>query len=584
MKSIRRTLCFIALAFAFGLPVQAADRQIPAKKHAPTVHEAKKAPLPRLPQPDRTPSADQTGQAVYQALLAEIALQRGNVDLASKAYADLALRTRDPKVLERTVEIAGYARRFDLALETIRLWLEVEPSSKRAQQLMISVMILSNQLDELAPNLIRMLESDPESLADNLLGLNRILALNSDRLAVFRLIDKACRPFFNLAEAHYSVAIAASSAGLYERARAEARRSLELRPDWEMAAILEAQLLARESPAEAISFLQDFVERTPKARDAQLQLARVLVGERRYAEAKRHFDQLLLEYPDRPEVVYPVAILALQQNDRALAENQLKHFVSLNVPDKNFAYYYLGQIAEEGQRNGEALAYYSRVVAGEQYITATLRRANILANQGQLDLARKLLNEANARTPEERIQLSVAEAGLLREANQPQAAFDLLDRMLSKQPEQTELLYETALLAEKLGKLDILESRLRKLIELSPDNAQAYNALGYSFADRNLRLSEARALIEKALTLAPNDIFILDSMGWVLYRQGDLPGALAHLERAYALRDDPEIAAHLGEVLWAFGRKDDAQRTLREAQKKHPKNEALADAFKKFVP
>ena len=145
------------------------------------------------------------------------------------------------------------------------------------------------------------------------------------------------------------------------------------------------------------------------------------------------------------------------------------------------------------------------------------------------------------------------------------------------------MLYETALLAEKLGRLDLLESRLRKLIELRPESAQAYNALGYSYAERNLRLPEARELIEKALKLAPEDSFILDSLGWVLYRQGDLPGALTILERAYAKRSDPEIAAHLGEVLWVLGRKEDAGRILREAQQKFPTNEALADLVKKFA-
>jgi Flp pilus assembly protein TadD len=146
------------------------------------------------------------------------------------------------------------------------------------------------------------------------------------------------------------------------------------------------------------------------------------------------------------------------------------------------------------------------------------------------------------------------------------------------------LLYETALLAERLGRMDILETYLRKLIALKPDSAQAYNALGYSYADRNQRLPEARELIEKALKLAPEDPFILDSLGWVLYRQGDFLGALVQLEHAYALRPDPEIAAHLGEVFWMLGRKDDAQRTWREAQKKHPANEELAGVVKKFIP
>ena len=584
MKYLQRSLCISVLALALSLsasvPAFAADRpKASPKKRLPKPPAMSIAPRSGLMQ-----DADLPGQAVYQILLAEVALQRGDPELASKAYADLALRTRDPKVLERTIEVAAQMRRFDLATDMARLWLDVEPESKDAQQMLTSVMIQSNQLDQLAPNLVRMLETDKDALPQNLLGLNRMFARNPDRQAVFRLIDRICQSFANIPEAHYAVSMAAGSAGVYERALAEIQRAIELRPDWEMAALLEAQLLSRESPAKAIGFMQDFVTAHPQARDLQLNLARVLVSEKRYAEARVHFDQLLKDYPDKPEIAFSVALLAFQQNDLPFAESLLKKLLSSEVPDKTPFNYYLGQIAEEGKRNDEALAYYAKVGAGEQLFPARVRSAHLLADQGQLDAGRKLLSEVKSATPEEQVQWAIAEAALLREAKQPQAAFELLDQHLAKEPEQADLLYETALLAEKLDRIDLLESRLRKLIELHPDNAQAFNALGYSYAERNLRLPEAQTLIETALKLKPDDSFILDSMGWVLYRRGDLPGALARLEEAYAKRDDPEIAAHLGEVLWALGRKDDAQRTWQDAQKKYPANEAVADTIKKFVP
>ena len=581
MKQIHRTILTAALAVAFCTPVLAADE-------APIAKSAGNKKTVDLPVSGARPGDAQykelTGQLVYQVLLAEVALQRGNADLASKAYADLALRTRDPKILERTVEVAGYARRLDLALEAARLWLEVEPSSLRAQQILTTVLLMSDRFDELAPHLIRMLEVDKESLGTNLLGLNRMLARSVDRQAVYRLVEKVCAPFVGIAEAHYAVAMAASSAGERARALAEVRRALELRPEWEMAALLEAQLLSRESTADAIAALQQFMERNPGAREVEIHLARALVGDKRYGEAKQRFDRLLREYPNSPEIVYPVAILALQQNDMALAETQLKHLLTLNFPDKSVVYFYLGQIADDSKRNDEAIGYYSQVGPGEQYLPAQVRSAYLLSVQGKLGVARQRLHSAQAKTPLERVQLTIAEAQLLREAKQTQEAFDLLDRALAQQPDQPDLLYETALLAERLGRMDTLETYLRKLIALKPDSAQAYNALGYSYADRNLRLPEARELIEKALKLAPGDPFILDSLGWVLYRQGDFPGALVQLERAYALRPDPEIAAHLGEVFWMLGRQDDARSTWREAQKKHPANEELAGVVKKFIP
>lgn len=583
MKHIRSSLCLAALAVAFSLSAPAADTKPPAGKRVPVVREVVR-PVVDGRTGNEAPYSMPPAQAIYQVLLAEIALQRGELELATKAYADLALRTRDPQVLERTVEVTGFARRYDLALEAARLWREVDPTSQRAQQMTISVMILSNKLDELAPELVRMLEYDKVALPQNLLGLNRMFARNPDRTAVFNLIDKVCSPFFGLAEAHYSVALAAMSAGVKERALAEVRYALELRPDWEMAAFLQAQILAQDSAAEAIAFLQGFVERNPQAHDVRMQLARALVGEKRYGEARRHFDQLLESAPDNPDVVYPVAILALQENDRALAEKLLKHMLTLSVPDKSLAHYYLGQIAEDDKRIDEALAYYAQIQSGERFLPAQLRAARLLVDQGRLDDGLKLLHAVKVDTPEESVQLAIGEAGLLRQAKMPEAAFDLLDKLLAEQPEQPDLLYESALLADRIGRFDVLEIRLRKLIELRPESSQALNALGYSFAERNLRLPEARDLIEKALKLAPDDNFILDSMGWVLYRQGDLPGALTYLERSYAQRDDPEVAAHLGEVLWALGRTDDARRTLRDAQQKHPDNEALAAVIKKLLP
>jgi predicted Zn-dependent protease len=338
MKPIKNTLLCAMLALAFGIPAQAAGDMAGASKRArPTTREVPAAQPSRgsgSASPDRKPG-ELTGQVVYQVLLAEVALQRGKNEFASQAYADLAVRTRDPAVIARAIEVASYARRFEVVQELARLWIRGEPESKRAQQVLVGVMIMSNQLEGLAPELIRMLDADKASLPANLLGLNRMFARTPDRQAVLQLVSKVCTPYFGLAEAHYAVAVAASSAGENERALGEVRKALELRPDWETAALLEAQILASKSSAAAIASLQGFVERYPKAREVQLHLARALVGEKRYAEAKRQFELLLQAYPNNPDVVYPVALLALQENDQALAEAQLKHLVTLEIPDKS---------------------------------------------------------------------------------------------------------------------------------------------------------------------------------------------------------------------------------------------------------
>jgi Flp pilus assembly protein TadD len=245
---------------------------------------------------------------------------------------------------------------------------------------------------------------------------------------------------------------------------------------------------------------------------------------------------------------------------------------------------YLGQIAEERKQFDDALRWYAEVAPGEQYLAAQLRIAQLLAKQGKLDAGRRHLQEARTEGSASRIQLLLAESQLLRDAGKTGEAYELLADNLATQPEQPELLYESALLAEKLGRHDVLEANLRKLIRIKPDHAHAYNALGYSFAERNQRLGEAEQLIVKALELAPDDPFIIDSMGWVLFRKGDNAGALTQLQRAYSIRPDPEIAAHLGEVLWTLGRRDEAKRTWQEAAKAHPGNDVLAEVIKRFSP
>jgi len=213
-----------------------------------------------------------------------------------------------------------------------------------------------------------------------------------------------------------------------------------------------------------------------------------------------------------------------------------------------------------------------------------MRTANALAKQGKLEEARAFLRSVNVTEEPQRVQLLTAESQLLRDANLHREAFDLLGQALAGSPDQPDLLYDQALTAEKLDRFDILEANLKRLIEIRPDHAHAYNALGYSFADRNLRLPEARKLIEKALELAPDDFFIIDSMGWVLYRMGDIKGAAQYLRRAWGGRPDGEIGAHLGEVLWVLGEREEARRIWQEALQASPENETLQKTLKRFTP
>lgn len=527
---------------------------------------------------------DVIGRTVYQILLAEFALRHKDVELAAGAWNDLALRTRDPQALARAIEVLSFARKFDMALELADLWLQVEPASVRAAQARSALMVQANRLDELAPQISALLAQDAVAVPANLMHLNRLLARHADKKAVQTLVDRVASPYDTLPEAHFAMAQAAGNAGDEMRALSEAEKALLLRPDWEPAALFRAQLQSRQSQTTAIDGLQAFVERYPAARDVRLALARLLIAEKRYGESRTHFDVLIKEVPNNPEVIYPLAMLALQQGDAVRARAELEHLLQTEFPDKSTVHFFIAQIDEEQKRPEAALAQYLQVIAGEQYIAARSRAALIQQKLGRQEAARETLRGTRGVSEAERTQLLLAESQLLRETGQHAEAYDLLEKSLLKHPASTELLYEAALLAERLGKPDILEKHLQRLLEINPEHAHALNALGYSWADRNVRLGEAEKLIDHALQVAPDDAFIMDSRGWVYFRQGRLAEALATLQKAYAMKKDGEIAAHLGEVLWALNRKDEARQLLQEALRQHPESEALLAIVKKLLP
>ncbi len=542
---------------------------------------AQSAPVPAKAD-DRLPKQELTGQILYQFLLAEIAAQRGQFALSAGAYLDLAMSTRDPRIVRRAAEVAFHARQYDSALEAARLWLSLEPDSQQARQMLSTLLLASGRIEELAASLARDLEAAAPRVGDALIRMVRAFARYPDKLAVQRLFEQLTQPYPDLAEAHLVRAQVAVGAGDADRARSEITRALELRPTWELAALFKAELLPKG--AAQLDFLKTWLAANPDGLDVRLGYARGLVSEKRYEDARVEFRRLLSASPDNPDMLYAVGILSLQVNDATEAEQHLKRFVEIGRGDLDPARFYLGQMADQAGRPEEAVRWYDQVAAGEHAMPAKVRAAQVLLRQNKLDEARERLAAARASGTPGDSRLVVAEAQLLRDAGRHADAFAFLAKMLEVQPDQPELLYETALTAEKLGYVEVMERHLRRLIAIKPDSAQAYNALGYSLADRNLRLDEAGQLIDKALSLTPDDPFILDSKGWVLFRQGKPAAALEALQKAYAQKPDAEIAAHIGEVLWALGRSGEALAVWREATKAHPTNEVLAATIKRFVP
>ena len=539
------------------------------------------APVAKLPL-SALPNMELNGGMLYEFLLAEVALQRGNVGLAAQAYVDLAKKTRDPRVAKRATEIALYARMSGIATESARIWLETEPQSAQALQTLTGLLVSTNRLNEAQPYLKSLLVSGGRSPADGFLQLNRLLGSNPDKAATLRTIQDLATAFPDLPEAKFAIAQAALAAGQDPLALVQVREAASMRPDWELAALFEARLLQKTSVRAARERLAAYLKRNPKAREARMSYARALVAEQKLPEAHAEFQRLLTEFPDNPDVVYAVGLLAFQLNDYPAARQSLERLLTMNFRDRNTLRLYLGQIAEEEKKLPDALRWYGEVTRGEQYLNAQLRYAQVLAKQGNLEGARSHLRQIGAANAQQKGQLVLAEAALLRDAKREREAFDLVAGALGEQPDNPDLLYDYAMLAEKIDRIDAMETSLRKLIVLRPDHAHAYNALGYSLADRNQRLPEAKQLIEKGLSLAPNDAFILDSMGWVFYRMGDNKTAIEYLRRAFAMRPDAEIAAHLGEVLWANGERVEAEKIWSDAMRQYPGNEVIASTIKRL--
>lgn len=562
---MKRRLLVSLVAAALALPVLADDTKSPDSADATNL-----------------PAQELTPRILYEFLLAEIAGSAGQIDVSLTAYADLARLTRDPRIISRATEVALFAKRYDAALELAQLWREVAPESGRAVQLVTGLQAMNGNADALQANLTTQLHAAGNNVGALLMQVNRMVARLSDKAAALALIDKVTEPYVGIAEAHFARAQAAHGAGDLDRSVKELDLALGLRPDWEQAALVRAQM-TRE-PGQATAFLERFIEANPRLQDARLAYARSLVADKRYADARKAFRKLLDEHPDNGDVVYAVAVLSLQLEDTGEAETEFKRLIDMNHAESDRARLYLGQIAEERKQPDGALNWYQEVGLGDQYLPARMRMARIQVRSGNLDLARKTLQDSTAESPQQRAQLLIAEAQILRDAGQQVEAYTVLADGLKKHPDEPDLLYESALQAEKAGKFEFVEPPLRRLIELKPDQAQAYNALGYSLADRNVRLDEAQQLIDKALELSPDDPFILDSKAWVMFRRGDAIGALELLTKAFSLRPDPEIAAHLGEVLWALGRKDDALKTWNDAIKTSPGNEVLVSTIKRFAP
>jgi tetratricopeptide (TPR) repeat protein len=530
-------------------------------------------------------SADGTNELnadfVYRFLVAEVASQRGDLSTASSIFYELAKREQDPRLAERAAKLAAFGNIGSLTAPAVRLWSELDPDSSEAQQAMIEMLIATGKLEETKPYLAKLLQKE-ETRASGFLYLNSILSRSQDKAGVLALIQSLAKPYPKLPEAQFAIAQAAWSATNDDVALQALNKADALKPGWSVAALLKGQVLFNKSPQEALDFYRGFLAKHPDATEVRMNMAKLLVTQKQYDDAKKEFVLILKSAKDNPDVTAVVGLLSYQAGDYAEAETYFQQALNQNFKNVEQIYIYLAQTAEKLNHNEEAIEWYKKVQPGQHYLEAQLDYASLVASTQSVDKAINQLDELEGLSTEQQILVIQSQASLLVKAKRNQDAYDLLDKTVKNMPNTPELVYDYALAAERIQKLDVMESELRKLIAAKPDFAAAYNALGYSFADRNIKLDEAQTLIEKALSITPNDHYMLDSLGWVYYRKGNLDKAIEYLQQAYKVNPDPEIAAHLGEVLWQKGQHEEAKKIWQDALSANPDNQVLRDVSNKF--
>ena len=544
-----------------------------------------------------SPSSAMDGELFYQLLIGELNARGGEPGAGFALILDAARKTNDPRLFQRAVDIALQSRSGDSALMAARAWRQAIPASREANRFVLQILIGLNRLNETLEPLKREIASyEPKERAAGIANLPRYFARATDKKLAASVVEQALADHLNApgvqVTAWTTLGVMRTAANDLNGAVEAARKALALDPKAETPALLVLSLMSPSLP-QAEALVKKYLEGKASP-EVRMEYARQLLGTQRYAESDTQLQLVTSDKPDLADAWLLRGVLELQDNKLATAERSLKRYLELVLSKRNAAnraetsrslaqaYLSLAQIAEQRKDWVEADGWLKRIDSAEDRLATQMRRATLLARQGKTDEARKLIRSQAEKSPAEaRLKLST-EVQVLRENKQYKTAYDLLTDAASRTPNDMDLVYDLAMVAEKMGNLEDMERLLKKVIAAKPDYQHAYNALGFSLAERNVRLPEARQLIVKALELAPNDPFITDSLGWVEFRSGNLAEALKILQGAYKARPDAEIAAHLGEVLWTMGKRDQAVLIWKEGVKLNSDNETLLETLKRL--
>ncbi|MEZ5502691.1 MAG: tetratricopeptide repeat protein [Halioglobus sp.] len=558
-----------ALAILYALLVACAA-QTPV-----TPTEVTATPKPAAKPPERPFTQD----SLYSLLVAEFALRRHAYDITLDEYMAQAPLLRDPGVSEHTTHLAQFLQKDDAALQSARLWVELAPDNAEANNTLAGLLARQGRTLEALPYLAVVERQTGSANFPMLLnGFGQLTDEQRDLLV--QGIDKLSAEFPQNTRLLLTQALIHAEYQQYDLALDDLDKLFKLDPEQPQAVLLEARILIEQNADNPYARLQRILKENPDAKLLRLQYARLLAGSDMNA-AREQFEILSEQSPGDSDLLFSLALISRETGDPVAARSYLRQTIALGQREDE-AYYYLGRMAEDENEPEEAIANYMLVRNGPEYLAATDRIGQLLIADGQQERSHDWFNQQREANPEMQEQLYGLEADILTRAGKLQDALATLDQGLAETPDSTSLLYGRAMLLEQMDDLVGMERDLRTILKADPDNATALNALGYTLADRTRRYEEAMQLISRALELQPDEPAILDSMGWVLFRTGHYDDAVVYLSRAYADFPDPEVAAHLGEVLWVKGDTEAAISVWQGALLRDPDHPVLLDTLERL--
>lgn len=521
---------------------------------------------------------------VYRLLVAEIAGQRKMNDVAVDQYLLAAFESPYPELAKRATRIALFAKDLKAALKAAGRWQELAPKDPEAVKYLS---LLNLRLGHIKPA-ARYLRRFVSKLGDTPVKVHEIATLmllrEANKDAAMRTMELLLSDGEVTAEGEYGLARIAQAAKKSGKARSAAERALMIDEDHVGARLLLAQIsLKADKIDEAIKYVQEALQRRPDDADIRLNFARLLLQAKRHPEAQTEFEKLVDETPDNADALYALGLLVLENKQIDKSKALFKRLVKLGKRN-NEAAFYLGRIAASEKKYTEALEWFNKVKGGELAFESQVQVAQILVQQDKLDLAQTAFRKLRKQRADLATRIYLIESETLRRVEANSRAMAILNEALKHYPDDKDLLYARALLGEHIDQLDILERDLSRVLELDPENVNALNALGYTLADRTDRFEEAMELVKKAFAKQPDDAAILDSMGWVNFRLGKLEDSVRYLKRALKAGWDGEIAAHLGEVLWTMGKKQEAREIFKEAMKRMPDDQVVKQTIERLSP